>query len=147
MTMRKSEEEQGAMLLRYGKTVLLGGLISFLSVLLILLLAAVCVSKGLFNGEYRYQLTVVSCVFGSFLGGIVTVRSCPGRGLLTGLTIGAVLFLAQLSLGMLLFEGVTLESGGIGLLFGDLCGGAAAGILGGGGRRKTGNRTKRRRNR
>ena len=42
------------------------------------------------------------------------------------LAVGGVLFLLQLTAGLLLFETAAFENGGIGLLFGDLCGGAAA---------------------
>lgn len=144
MMTRKTEEDQGTMLLRYGKAVLTGGVMAFFVGLALLLLAAFGVSKGLLEVSLRYQLTVVSCVLGSFVGGVIAVRSSPARGLFVGLAVGAVLFLLQLSLGLLLFEGFTLESGGIGLLFGDLCGGAAAGILSGGGKKRSSGRVKKR---
>lgn len=143
---RKNEEDQGAVLLRYGKAVLLGGGGAFLVGLGILFLASLAVSHGLLDGGLRYQLTVVSCVLGSFAGGIFAVRSTPARGLFVGLAAGGVLFLLQLSLGLILYGGLSLESGGFGLLFGDLCGGAAAGILAGGGK-KRGRKGKKRRSR
>lgn len=142
--MRKTEEDQGTMLLRYGKSILLGGLTAFAVSLALLLLFALGVSRGLLDEGLRYQLTVVSCVLGSFGGGILVVRNCPARSLFVGLAVGGVLFLIQLTLGLLLFEKFSLESGGVGLLFGALCGGAAAGILSGGGKRKTVRRPKRR---
>lgn len=144
MITRKNEEDQGTMLLRYGKAVLIGGGTAFAVGLVLLFLAAIGISRGLLEVSLRYQLTVVSCVLGSFVGGVLAVRSSPARGLFVGLAVGMVLFLVQLSLGLLLFEGFTLEGGGIGLLFGDLCGGAAAGILSGGGKRKAGGRSKKR---
>jgi putative membrane protein (TIGR04086 family) len=145
MTKRKSEEEQGTVLLCYGKVILIGGAIAFAVGLALLFLAAAGVSRGLLDPGLRYQLTVVSCVLGSFTGGVVAVRNSPARGLIVGLAAGAVLFLFQLSLGLILFEGFSLESGGVGLLFGDLCGGAAAGILSGGGKKRKTPRTKKRR--
>jgi len=147
MVIRKTEEDQGAILLRYGKAILLGGAAAFAVGVVLLFLAALGVSRGLLDGGLRYQLTVVSCVLGSFIGGIFAVRNSPARGLLVGLAVGGVLFLVQLSLGLLLFESFSLESGGIGLLFGDLCGGAAAGILSGGGKRRKGGKRKSRKNR
>ena len=141
---RKNEEDQGAVLLRYGKAVLLGGGGAFLVGLGILFLASLGVSRGLLDAALRYQLTVVSCVLGSFAGGLLAVRSSPARGLFVGLSAGGVLFLLQLSLGLILYGGLSLESGGFGLLFGDLCGGAAAGILAGGGKRKNRKGKKRR---
>lgn len=144
MMTRKSEEDQGTMLLRYGKAILIGGAAAFAVGLAVLFLAAFGVSRGILDSGLHYQLTVVSCVLGSFVGGIFAVRSSPARGLFVGLAVGGVLFLLQLSLGLLLFEGFTLESGGVGLLFGDLCGGTAAGILSGGGKRRKNVRSKKR---
>lgn len=142
--MRKGEEDQGTVLLRYGKAILLGGGVGFLSCLLFMLLASVGVSKGLIGGELRYQLTVVGCVLGGLIGGIFAVRGCRGRGLFVGLAVGGVFFLLQLTLGLLIYKDISMESGGVGLLCGALCGGAAAGILSGGGR-KTSRSKKRRR--
>lgn len=144
MMTRKSEEDQGTMLLCYGKAILIGGAAAFAVGLAVLFLAAFGVSRGILDSGLRYQLTVVSCVLGSFVGGIFAVRNSPARGLFVGLAVGGVLFLLQLSLGLLLFEGFTLESGGVGLLFGDLCGGTAAGILSGGGKRRKNVRSKKR---
>ena len=76
---------------------------------------------------------VVACVLGSFAGGVVAIRRCKARALLVGLAVGAVFFLLLLTVGVLFFETMTPEAGGIGLACGSLCGGAAAGILCGGG--------------
>lgn len=135
--MRKGEEDQGTILLRYGKAILIGGVVGFATCLLFLLLAALGVSRGLIGGELRYQLTVVGCVLGGFVGGMFAVRSCPARGLFVGLAVGCALFLLQLTLGLLIYKNASLENGGVGLLCGALCGGAAAGILGSGGRKTT----------
>lgn len=134
--MRKSEEEPGAVLLRYGKSVLLGGAVAFGVGVIFLLLAAVGISRGMLAAGLHYQLTVVACVLGGFSGGLFAVRRCPARGLFVGLATGAVLFFLQLTIGLLFYDSFSLEGGGLGLLFGALCGGAAAGILGGGGKRK-----------
>lgn len=144
MMTRKNEEDQGTMLLCYGKAVLIGGVAAFAVGVAVLFLAAFGVSRGMLDSGLRYQLTVVSCVLGSFAGGVFAVRNSPARGLFVGLAVGGVLFLLQLSLGLLLFEGFTLESGGVGLLFGDLCGGTAAGILSGGGKKRKNVRSKKR---
>ena len=60
---------------------------------------------------------------------------CPAcrsfsRALIVGLAVGAVFFLLLLTVGVLLFESMSLEAGGLGLLCGGLCGGAAAGLMG-----------------
>lgn len=145
--MRKNEEDHGAVLLRYGKSILLGGGAALLLCLGFLLLAAVGISRGLLDASIRYQLTVVACVLGSFCGGGIAVRRCGTRGLFVGLAVGGVLFLLQLTIGLLLFDSFSLDSGALGLLFGALCGGAAAGILIGGGGRRGGVREKKKRRR
>lgn len=142
--MRKSEEDQSAVLLHYGKSVLLGGVGAMLLGLLLLFLAAAGISKGLLGAEQGYQITVISCIISSFCGGVFAVRSCPARGLFVGVAVGTVLFLLQLTLGILLYDTLSLENGGIGLLCGDLCGGAAAGILFRGGKKRPGKAKKRR---
>lgn len=145
--MRKNEEEHGAMLLRYGKGILLGGGIGLILCLGFLLLAALGISRGLFDAGLRYQLTVVACVVGGFCGALLAVRRCGGPGLFLGLAVGTVLFLLQLTMGILLYDTFSLDSGALGLLFGSLCGGAAAGILGGGGKRRGPAREKKKRRR
>lgn len=132
--MRKGEE-QGAKVLQYGKAVLFGVLCAFLTGLLFLILAALGVSAGLVAPGLRYQLTVVACVLGAFIGGALTVGQCGCRGLFVGLAVGGGLFLLLLTIGVIFFDGVSFENGGLGLLCGALCGGAASGILSGGGRR------------
>ena len=79
----------------------------------------------------------MGCVLGGFCGGLLTVRRLGG-GLAAGLLTGAELFLLVLTLGALCFRDISLESGGIGVLCGALCGRAAAGLLGtrSGGKRK-----------
>ena len=141
--MRKNEEEHGAMLLRYGKGILLGGGMALALCLCFLLIAALGISRGLIDASLRYQLTVVACVLGSFCGGILAVRLCGGRGLFVGLAVGTVLFLLQLTIGILTYDTFALDRGALGLLFGALCGGAAAGILGRGGKRRTPGREKK----
>lgn len=143
--MRKNEEDQGKLLLQCGKLILLGGLTAFLMCTVLLFLVSVGISEGLISMSLQYRLTVVICVLSSFLGGVMVVRQCPGRGLLVGIAVGAVLFLIQLSVGLVLYDTFSLENGGIGLLCGGLCGGAAAGILSGGGKGRTQRKTPKRR--
>lgn len=129
--MRKREEDQSARLIRCGLGILLGGVMALAICCLFLLGASVAISSG-FGGEtLMYQLTIVGCVLGGFGGGLFAAKRCGGA-LLTGLAVGAVLFLLLLTIGALFFETMELEAGGIGLLCGGLCGGAAAGLLNGG---------------
>ena len=145
--MRKNEDEQGRKILQYGKTVLIGGIVAFGISLICLLFAAIGISQGLLSANLRMQLVVIACVIGSFCGGLFAVRQCQGRGLIVGLAVGAVLFLLQLTLGLLMYDTISPEKIGLGLLCGALCGGAAAGILGGGGRRPAASKGKKHRKR
>lgn len=129
--MRKKEEDQSARLIRCGLGILLGGVMALAICCLFLLGASVAISSGLAGEGLIYQLTIVGCVLGGFGGGLFAVKRCGGA-LLTGLAVGAVLFLLLLTIGALFFETMELEAGGIGLLCGGLCGGAAAGLLNGG---------------
>ena len=129
--MRKNEEDQGAKLVRYVLGVLMGGGVALLACFLFLLLASVGISRGLVGEGLMYQMTIVGCVLGGFAGGMTAVRRCGSRALIVGLLTGAVLFLLMLTAGLLFFDAASPEEGGLGLLCGALCGGAAAGILGG----------------
>lgn len=137
--MRKREEDQSARLIRCGLGILLGGFMALIICCLFLLGASVAISSGLGGEELMYQLTIVGCVLGGFGGGLFAAKRCGGV-LLTGLAVGIVLFLLLLTIGALFFETMELEAGGIGLLCGGLCGGAAAGLLNG--RRETPSRKK-----
>lgn len=130
--MKKTEEDQGAKLIQYTLSVLLGGVVALAICFLLLMLASVGISRGWLGEELMYQITIVSCVLGAFGGAVVAVRRCRARALMVGLVVGAVLFLLMLTIGVLFFDTMTPEAGGIGLLCGALCGGAAAGIMGGG---------------
>ena len=144
--MRKSEEVQGAAILQWGKAILLGSVIAFGVCLIFLFFSALCISQGILSAGLQYQLAVVGCVLGSFIGGIFAVRKCNAQSLVVGLAVGGASFLLQLTIGLLMYDTLTLENGGIGLLCAVLCGGAAAGILGKG-KKKTASRKKNRRGR
>ena len=137
--MKKKEEEQSAKLIRCGMGLVLGGVAALAVCFVFLLVASAAISGGLAGEELMYQLTIVGCVLGAFAGGLMAVRRCGSRALIAGLTTGGVL----LTIGALCFETVSLEAGGIGLLCGSLCGGAAAGILGGGGKKKPARKKRR----
>ena len=153
--MKKKEEEQSAKLIRCGmgrlvlapweegRRLVLGGVAALAVCFVFLLVASAAISGGLAGEELMYQLTIVGCVLGAFAGGLLAVRRCGSRALIVGLTTGGVLFLLLLTIGALCFETVSLEAGGIGLLCGSLCGGAAAGILGGGGKKKPARKKRR----
>lgn len=145
--MRKNEEDQGARLVRYMLGVLLGGGVALAVCFLLLLLASVGISRGLFSQDHMDQITMVACVAGSFLGGVTAVGRCDARSLIVGLLAGAVFFLLLLTAGVIAFRASVPESGGIGLLCGSLLGGAAAGLLAGRAKQGKGKRTAAKRKR
>ena len=128
--MRKTEEDQGTRLVRAMTNILLGGVVALAVCLMFLFLCSIGISGGWLQEGLMYQMAVVSCVIGGFAGAMTAVRRCGSRALIVGLAIGAVFFLLLLTVGVLLFESMSLEAGGLGLLCGGLCGGAAAGLMG-----------------
>lgn len=134
--MGKPEEEQGVWALRAMGQVLIGGLLAAVVSLVILFLCAVAISQGWLNQGKTGYFTVAACILGSFSGGVVAVSRCKGRSLIVGLLTGVVLFLALLSAGMLIYQNVSLEEGGLPLGCACLCGGALAGITGAGPKKK-----------
>ena len=128
--MRKTEEDQGTRLVRAMTNILLGGVVALAVCLMFLFLCSIGITGGWLQEGLMYQMAVVSCVIGGFAGAMTAVRRCGSRALIVGLAVGAVFFLLLLTVGVLLFESMSLEAGGLGLLCGGLCGGAAAGLMG-----------------
>ena len=128
--MRKTEEDQGTRLVRAMTNILLGGVVALAVCLMFLFLCSIGISGGWLQEGLMYQMAVVSCVIGGFAGAMTAVRRCGSRALIVDLAVGAVFFLLLLTVGVLLFESMSLEAGGLGLLCGGLCGGAAAGLMG-----------------
>lgn len=129
--MRKTEEDQGTKLIRVMAKILIGGVVALAVCLLFLLGCSIAVSAGWLQEAFATQMTIIGCVLGGFAGGSYAIRRCRTRTLLVGLAVGGVLFLLQVTVGVLAFGEITMEREGLGLLCGALCGGAAAGILGG----------------
>ena len=139
--MRKTEEDQGAKLVRYMLGVLIGGAVSLVVCLLLLLLASVGISSGRLALAHKYQITMAASVVSTLIGGLIANKRCETQRLLVGLAVGAVYFLLLLTVGLLFFD-AQLQTGEIGLLCGSLFGGAVSGLLGG--NAKKGKRRKRR---
>lgn len=127
--MRK-EEEQGVWAVKAMAQVLLGGVIATAASLLFLFVCAVLISQGVLGQEHTNTMAVSACVVGSLVGGVFAVSRCKGRSMIVGLLTGAALFLILLTLGVLLYQTVSLEDGGVPLGCACLCGGALAGLFG-----------------
>lgn len=128
--MGKADEEQGAWALRCMTQVLLGAVIGLAVSLMILFVCALLISGGHLGQSHTGAMSVCACVLGSLVGGTVAVSRCKGRSLIVGLLTGAALFLILLTVGLILYQTVAIEEGGLPLSCGCLCGGALAGLLG-----------------
>lgn len=112
----------------YGKAVLVGAAVAFAADIALAFLVAsgprsIVVNVGI------YPLAVIISVLGSIAGGMFALRNNPSHRLLVGLSVGVVLTLLQIALGLLLNGDITLANRGIGIVFGNLCGGAIASAL------------------
>lgn len=129
--MRKNEEEQGAKLIRFMSSILLGGVLALAICLTFLFLCSIGIAKGWVSNRFMVQYTLAGCVLGCLIGGMFAVLRCRTKTLLVGLGVGVVLFLLLLTIGLVFYPGMSVEKRGIGLLCACLFGGALAGLLGG----------------
>lgn len=133
--MRKAET-QGANAAQMTAAVLLGGLLALGVELVILLLGAVAVSKGILKDGAEMQLTAVACVAGCLVGGRLVCAWWSSRRLIAGLAAGGVCFLLILAVGLMTSDSFELGLQGLIELAACLCGGALAGLFGGNGKKK-----------
>lgn len=129
--MRKTDEEQGAKLVRFMSGILMGGVLALLVCLAILLICSFGISGGWLSDRHMTQYTFAGCVLGSLIGGLFAVLRCQAKTLLVGLGTGCVFFLLLLTISLLFYPGMSVEERGLGLLCACLFGGALAGLLGG----------------
>lgn len=135
--MRKKKKEQSVRLIHCGMGLVLGDVTVLVACFVFLPVASTVISGGLAGEELTYQLTIVGCALGVFMDDLLAAWRRGSRVLIVGLATGGMLFLLLLTIGTLCFEMVSLEAGGIGLLYDSLCGGVAVRILGGGGKKKS----------
>lgn len=109
--------------------VLKGGVLAGITTILALLVCSVLVSIGVMPVGATYGAVLAVCVLGALVGGTYAVRRVGGRSLLTGLGVGAVLFLLLMTAGLIAYEGASIANGGAGILCACLCGGAIPGLL------------------
>lgn len=128
--MRKGDEDQGMWALRAISQVLIGGVLGVAVCLLILLICAFAISRGVISQDHTGFLTAGACVAGSLAGGLFAVARCKGRSLIVGVLTGVVLFLILLTVGVVLYQTVAIEEGSLTVGCCSLCGGAVAGLLG-----------------
>ena len=125
----KRQEEPGKEWVSAMCVVLQGGTLAGVTAILALLLCAVLVSAGIAAERWMQGMVLAVCVLGALAGGVYAGRKLGVRSLLSGVGVGAVLFLLLMTAGLLAYEDASLERGGIGILCACLCGGALAGLL------------------
>ena len=134
--MRKAETRQAPSAARLTFALVLGGLLALGVELMILLLGAVAVSKGILRVDSAPQITAAACLVGCLAGGGFACRRWQTRRLLVGLASGGVCFV--LILAVALISGNDFEIGVQGLieLAACLVGGGLAGLLCGRGKKR-----------
>ena len=125
----KRQEEPGKEWVSAMCVVLQGGALAGVTANLARLLCAVLVSAGNAAERGMQGMVLAVCVLGALAGGVYAGRKLGVRSLLSGVGVGAVLFLLLMTAGLLAYEDASLERGGIGILCACLCGGALAGLL------------------
>lgn len=93
------------------------------------LLSAVLISGGMIRDAATGGMAPACCVLGGLSGGILALNKPSDRPVLLGIGTGAALFLVQLCVGCILYEGTSVAHHGGGLLCACCCGGAIAGIF------------------
>ncbi len=129
--MQKRGENHSITLVRLMSSVLLGAAAALLIVVVFLLLCAFAISTGRINQGDMMRYTLAGCVISCFLGGLLAVSQSKSKTLVVGLCTGAVFLLLLLSVGLLFYPDVSLESERAGLLYSSLFGGGLAGFMGG----------------
>ena len=129
-------EGQGTNAVQMATGVALGGLLALGVELVVLLLGALAVSKGILKEDAAAQVTAAACVLGCFVGGLLACARWKSRRLLGGLAVGAVCYVLVLAVGLLMSDELALGAQALIELAGCLCGGALAGLLKGGKRKK-----------
>lgn len=128
--MNKTETE-GKNVVELLGNILLGGGIALAVCCVFLFFAALAISTGWLSETTIHQLTVTGCILGTASGALFAIRRSRSRTLLIGLAVAVVFVLLLLTVGILVFEGMSVEQGGFSLILGSLCGGSAVGLIGG----------------
>lgn len=110
--------------------VLIGGALSLLVCLGLLLATSAAISFGWLSDGLMPHAVLPCCALASFLGGSIAVHRQHTRALIVGGCTGLMFFLLIFVCGLLFCQGGNLTSGGPELLAGSLCGGLVAGLAG-----------------
>ena len=129
--MHKNEDNQTVKLIHTMSSVLVGGVFGLGICLIILFLCSMGISSGWLNNRSMMQYTVAGCVIGGFGGALFSILRVRAKTLIIGLLASCIQFLLILTIGFLMYPGITLSQNGAGIAVGCLAGGVVAGFLGG----------------
>ena len=129
--MRKNEDDQTAKAVKTMSGILIGGIIALGICLIILFLCSIGVSSGWLNNHAMMQYTIGGCVIGGFFGAIYSVLRVRSKKLVIGILTSCIQLLLILSIGILMYPGITLSEHGAGIAVGCFAGGILAGFLSG----------------
>ena len=116
--------------------VLKGGALAGATAILVLVLCAAAISGGVMKERWMRGCVLTACMLGGLIGGRYTVVRSRGQSLLKGVSVGGILFLIQMTAGLLVYGRASLEQGAGLLLMGVLGGGLSALPGKGGGRKR-----------
>lgn len=116
--------------------VIQGGLVAFLSSVLLIFLCSIFILKGLVRLDAAPKFAVAACAVSGFFCAFFTVKRIGCRALPTGLLVGALQFLFFLILGLLTLEKMAPGTDQLPLFAACLCSGTLAGLLAKKGRKK-----------
>lgn len=134
--MHKTETRQAGGAARLTLALALGGLLALGIELIVLLLGAVAVSRGILRPDASAQVTAAACLLGCLIGGSFACRSWPTRRLLVGLGTGCVCFVLILAVALLMGDNFEIGLQGLIELAACLVGGGLAGLLAGRGKKR-----------
>lgn len=138
--MHKTEARQTGGAARATVALLVGGLLALGIELMVLLIGAMAVSKGILRVDAAPQITAAACLLGCLIGAWFTCARWQNRRLLAGLGTGLVCFVLILAVALLSGDGLEIGMQGLLELAACLVGGGLAGLLAGGRKKKHRNR-------
>ena len=128
--MSKGEHEWPQTVMQSLIRIVFGSAIALAACILLLMLAALCISIGWLEEGWMGRLTAAACAMGAFTGAVITGKHNRSiNRLLHGVLVGAVLFAFMLIIGTTVYRVTALDREGVVLLGACLCGGGLSGLL------------------
>lgn len=120
--MEKQERDRKTQVIQLAKGICAGGIVALGVCFGILLVGALLIAQGMIAMDYLYQITLVGCTIGSFVGGRWAINQSKGSALIVGVLVGMLFTVLCIVIGVLLFQG-NPSAGGLGILLASIGGG------------------------